>query len=225
MTNLVFLGPPGAGKGTLSQELCKQEKLMHISTGDLLRAEIKQGSDLGNEVKAIVQAGNLVPDELVSNLLVSHVAKEIETGKFPGCVFDGYPRTVNQADLLGTALVELDIPLDGVVLLEVMEEVLVLRLTGRRICRACNAIFHMAFGPSKVDGICDECGGELYQRPDDNEESVMERLKVYEKETKPLVEYYESQGLLLRVDASRDKATNIASMRKILSPILRATSI
>jgi len=220
MVNLVFLGPPGAGKGTLSEGLCFQEKLVHLSTGDLLRAELKKGSPLGSQVQSIMQSGGLVSDEIVATLVEQRLAEAVKEA-VPGFVFDGFPRTIRQADLLGSTLAKLGMKLDAVVLLEVHEEVLILRLTGRRICRKCNKIFHLAYSPPKVDGVCDTCGhDELYQRADDNEESVRERLKVYAAETKPLVAYYEAKGVLLRIDASRDKATNVRNLREALSPFL-----
>lgn len=220
MVNLIFLGPPGAGKGTLSEEICWQENLLHLSTGDLLRSEIKQGTELGQEVQSIVQSGALVPDEIVAKLVENYLRQLDESTK--GLIFDGYPRTIGQAKLLDGILKKLDLDLDAVVLLEVMEEVLILRLTGRRICRQCNKIYHLAYSPPKQDGVCDQCGGhDIYQRPDDNEESVRERLAVYERETLPLVEHYERTGKLLRIDASRDKPANIAALRTQLSPIFR----
>jgi adenylate kinase len=221
MVNLVFLGPPGAGKGTLSDELCCQEKLEHLSTGDLLRAEIKRGTPLGQQVQSIVQQGGLVSDEIVATLVEQRLA-EATKQQVNGFVFDGFPRTIPQAVLLGKALAKLGLKLDATVLLDVHEEVLILRLTGRRVCRRCNKIFHLAYSPPKVDGVCDQCQhDELYQRADDNEVSVRERLKVYEAETKPLIDYYRQHGTLLKIDASRDKATNIRNLRVALAPYLR----
>jgi adenylate kinase len=221
MPNFVFLGPPGAGKGTLSGELCCQEKFAHLSTGDLLRAEIKRASPLGLQVQSIVQSGGLVPDETVAALVETRLAQGAGQG-VRGFIFDGFPRTIRQADLLQAALAKVKQKLDAVVLLDVNAEVLILRLTGRRVCRKCNKIFHLAYSPPKVEGSTDACPhDELYQRSDDNEESVRARLAVYEAETKPLIAYYEQRKLLVRIDASRDKATNIRNLREALAPYLR----
>ncbi len=220
MINFVFLGPPGSGKGTLSEAICWQDKLEHLSTGDLLRGEIKKGSELGEKVKSIVQQGGLVSDEIVADLVENHLSS-VDAEQVKGFIFDGYPRTIRQAELLEETLGKLTMKLDAVVLLDVQEDVLILRLTGRRICRNCNKIYHLAYSPPKKDGVCDQCGSkDLYHRPDDNEESVRERLAVYDRETKPLIEYYEERGKLLRIDASRDKATNIANLRQRLSGYL-----
>ncbi len=155
----------------------------------------------------------------MARLVENHLA-EVKDAK--GVVFDGFPRTIRQAELLSQTLHNLGLKLDAVVLLEVVEEVLILRLTGRRICRKCNKIYHLAYSPPKQEGVCDQCGSAaLYQRPDDNEESVRERLAVYEKETMPLIEHYERAGCLVRIDASRDKASNMARLREALEKYFR----
>lgn len=201
MKNYVFLGAPGVGKGTMSNKICSDEGYAHISTGDLLRAELKAGSELGTTAKEYMNAGKLVPDTLVADLLAQGLAKICAESEPPGFIFDGYPRTVPQAELLQGILEKQGLELTGVVQLDAAEAVVLPRLTGRRLCRACGAIFHLLFGKPKVDGVCDACGGELYQRGDDNEESVRQRLVEYNKQTMPLIDYYATRNLLIRLDA------------------------
>lgn len=211
MINLVFLGAPGVGKGTMSDLFCRDRKLNHISTGDLLRAELAAGSDLGKTAKGYMEAGTLVPDELVAQLLGK--ALKARLAEANGFVFDGYPRTINQANLLDQTLAQLDLELDGVVLLDAAEEIILMRLTGRRLCKKCGKIYHTQFNPPP-NGRCEVCddGGEIYQRPDDNEESVRQRLITYAEQTKPLIDFYDERDMLIPVDASGAKDDNYAKL-------------
>lgn len=198
---VVLLGPPGAGKGTLAAGIKEKFGVLHLSTGDILRAEMKSGSDLGNEMKSYVDNGALVPDEVVTRIIANKLKT---TDLSSGVLFDGYPRTVQQAKDLDAILDELNAPLDATVFMAVELPVIIRRLTGRRVCRGCGAVYHIENIPSKVEGVCDVCGGELYQRADDNEETIKNRMDVYLKSTTPIIDYYEAQDKLKRVDASQD---------------------
>lgn len=210
MKNFVFLGAPGAGKGTMADLLCEKRGFAHISTGDLLRAELKNGTELGLKAKSFMESGKLVPDEVVAAMVSAKLGStEIQQRGF---ILDGYPRTVNQADLLARALTAISQKLDVVVLFEVERELLLKRLTARRLCRKCPAIYNTIYGPPAKEGICDQCGGELYQRADDTLKTAVDRLAVYETETMPLIALYEQQKLLVRVSGSEEKNANFALM-------------
>jgi len=198
---VVLLGPPGAGKGTLAAGIKEKFGVLHLSTGDILRAEMKSGSDLGNEMKSYVDNGALVPDEVVTKIIANKLKT---TDLSAGVLFDGYPRTVQQAKDLDAILDEVNAPLNATVFMAVELPVIIRRLTGRRVCRGCGAVYHIENIPSKVEGVCDVCGGELYQRADDNEETIKNRMDVYLKSTTPIIDYYEAQDKLKRVDASQD---------------------
>ncbi|ABK17263.1 adenylate kinase [Syntrophobacter fumaroxidans] len=195
--NIILLGPPGAGKGTQASRLIGKYAIPQISTGDMLRAALKEGTPLGLEAKKYMDQGALVPDSVVIGLVKERIQKP-DCSK--GYMLDGFPRNVSQAEALDMMLGELKQRIDGVVCIEVPNKELLGRLTGRRTCRSCGAGFHVMFDPPKTDGKCDKCGGELYQRDDDNEATVSSRLKVYEDQTKPLIDYYEKQGKLRRID-------------------------
>ena len=212
---LVLLGPPGAGKGTLAAFLNKELNIAHVSTGDILRAEMKNNTPLGQEVKQYVESGGLVPDEVVIRLIENKFSSNSAIDK--GYMLDGFPRTEVQAKDLDVILNNLNKPVDYAVYLEASLPVVIERLTGRRICRHCNAIFHMKNNPPKEEGICNECGGEVYQRPDDNEETIKTRMDVYLKNTKPVIDYYEAQGKLKKVDADRDSQEVQENLMKIFN--------
>ena len=195
--HILLMGPPGAGKGTQAAHLVKHFSIPHISTGDMFRAAIKEGTELGKKAKACIDAGNLVPDEITIGIVKERLSQE-DCKK--GFILDGFPRTVDQADALKGILTELGLSLKSVLNITVPSADLVERAVGRRICRSCGATYHVKFSPSKQEGVCDACGGELYQRADDTEETMKNRLSVYEAQTKPLIDYYQAAGLYVEID-------------------------
>jgi len=212
--NLVFLGAPGAGKGTLAQMLCQEMKLAHISTGDILRNEMKNGTELGKKAQSYVTSGGLVPDDLVADM----VAKRLQENDCQnGFVLDGFPRTIPQADLLEKSLSKIGKKLDMVVYFEAAEDLLIKRLTARLMCKKCNSIYNKLFTPPKNGNICDKCGIELYQRPDDSLETAKDRLRVYNEQTAPLVPYYEKKKLLKVINAELSKDKSYPELIKVLS--------
>jgi len=193
---LILLGPPGAGKGTQAKLLMDRFAIPQVSTGDMLRAAVKAGSPLGQEAKQYMNRGALVPDAVIIGL----VRERLQQPDCPdGYILDGFPRTVAQAEALENTLAGLHASLDHVVSLEVPTEDLVLRIAGRRTCKSCGAMYHVRFSPSQRDGRCDSCGEPTYQRDDDQEETVRQRLTVYAEQTAPLISFYEARGLLRRV--------------------------
>ncbi len=190
---LILLGPPGSGKGTQAKLLEGKFGIPKISTGDILRQAIKENSQLGEKAQTYIEAGDLVPDEVVIELIKERI-KEKDCEK--GYILDGFPRTIVQAEKLAETLKEMDQKIDIVIDLEVDEEELLVRLAGRDTCKNCGAMFHEKTRAPKNRGVCDNCGGELYQRPDDNEETILKRLEVYHRETAPLKEFYKMQGNL-----------------------------
>ncbi|MGI6143732.1 MAG: adenylate kinase [bacterium] len=197
---LIMLGPPGAGKGTQGAMLARALQVPHIATGDIFRQAVKEFTALGRKAQSYLERGELVPDEIVVEIVLERLQKP-DCGK--GFILDGFPRTVKQAQALEEFLHKEGNALTGVILLDVDPEVLVERLTGRRVCRRCGATYHFQYMPSRVEGRCDECGGELYQREDDREETVRHRLDVHESQTRPLRDYYEKRNLLYVFDAAR----------------------
>ncbi len=199
--NLVFLGPPGAGKGTLSGLLLTEHPLAHISTGDILRKEIADKTELGLKAKEFMDKGQLVPDEVVAGMVGSRL-KEPDCAN--GFILDGFPRTLNQGKLLEQALTDAGMGLDQVVYFNAGDELLLKRLTSRLNCK-CGAVFNKIFMPPEKEGICDKCGAELYQRSDDSLETAKDRLKVYYEQTEPLIEYYKTKNLLAEIDSELPK--------------------
>ncbi|MDD4751984.1 MAG: adenylate kinase [Desulfitobacteriaceae bacterium] len=197
---IILLGPPGAGKGTQAEVLVKKLSIPHISTGDMFRNAIKEGTELGKKAKGYMDSGQLVPDEVTVGIVQERISQNDCQGGF---LLDGFPRTVSQAEALDGILAEMQTGLDAVISIEVPKEKLVTRLTGRRVCRKCGATYHMEFNPPGQDGACDKCSGELYQRSDDTEETVLNRLSVYENQTAPLIEYYSQKGLLKKIDGDK----------------------
>lgn len=189
---LIFLGPPGAGKGTQAEFICRDFHIKQLSTGDLLRFHRKQGTELGRKAQQYMDRGELVPDSLIIDMIKEELVKPEYKN---GYLLDGFPRTIAQAEALDKLLEELNQKLDYVLILDVQTEEIVTRLTARRTCKICGKTYHLIFNPPKVDGKCDIDGGELYQRTDDNEETVRNRLAVYEKQTKPLIDFYTKKGI------------------------------
>ncbi|MFZ5633306.1 MAG: adenylate kinase [Bacillota bacterium] len=210
--NLLIMGPPGAGKGTQAEVLVKELDITHISTGDMFRNAIKEGTEMGRKAKEYMDKGELVPDEVVIGMVKDRLSQ-------PDCkkgfLLDGFPRTVEQARALDATLTSLGIKLDGVVNIVVPLDKLMARLTGRRVCKGCGASYHVLFNPPQTEGKCNACGGELYQRTDDNEESVGTRLKAYEEKTQPLIDYYREKGILLNINGDQE-------IKKVLADILKA---
>lgn len=195
--NVILLGPPGAGKGTQAELLIEKYRIPHISTGDIFRAAVKEGTPLGVKAKEYLENGQLVPDEIV----VGIVAERLQQADCQnGFLLDGFPRTVPQADALEEFLKGLNKKVTAVINIEVDFGILMARLTGRRVCRNCGAIYHIQNKREKSPGKCDQCGGEIYQRDDDLPETVQKRLQVYQKQTEPLIKYYQTKGLLISFD-------------------------
>ena len=199
--NIIMLGPPGAGKGTQAKMLVEKLGIPQISTGDMLRAAVKEGTPMGLKAKEYMDGGKLVPDEVVIGIVKDRLAAD-DCSK--GFILDGFPRTIPQAEALDKVLAEMGKKIEYVVNVAVPESELLTRLTGRRTCKKCGAMYHVKFNPPKQDGVCDKCGGELYQRDDDKEETILNRLKVYNDQTAPLIEYYKKQGVLVDIDGSKD---------------------
>lgn len=190
--NLVLLGAPGAGKGTQSKVLSEKLSIPQISTGDILRANVREGTDLGKKAKSFMDSGGLVPDEIVVNMVADRLGED-DCAK--GCLLDGFPRNIDQAKALEATLQAKGKKIEHVIGIEVDKSELLGRLTGRRMCKDCGATYHVEFSPAKVDNKCDYCGGVLYQRDDDKDETIANRLKVYDDETHPLIEYYIDKSL------------------------------
>jgi len=215
MPNYVFLGPPGAGKGTLGAMLCAAYGNIHVSTGDILRAELASGSLLGREVAECMEGGGLVSDELVGKLVRKRLGQDDTVAA--GFLLDGFPRTLPQAEILSALLAEIGQRLDRVVLFEVDEELLFKRMAGRRLCPACGAIYNTYFMPPQRENRCDTCADTvLVARKDDNPETVRNRLAVYLEQTAPLVGYYERTGLLARLDGSPPKEETFPALQAVL---------
>ena len=208
---LIFLGPPGAGKGTLAGLVSKDHGIPQISTGDMFREAIKKETPLGKKVKEILGRGDLVPDELTVDLVRERLS---QTDAAKGYILDGFPRTIPQAEALGRFQT-----LDAVVNFAIDDELVVERLSGSLICRNCGAIYHLKNMPPKVPGVCDKCGGPLYTRPDDSLESITNRLKVYRKQTEPLIEFYRKKKLLKDIDSSKSPEDTHRQIEKVLAPI------
>jgi adenylate kinase len=207
------MGLPGAGKGTQAEKIVEKYNIPHISTGDMFRAAIKDGTELGLQAKSFMDQGALVPDEVTIGIVRERLAK-------PDCkngfLLDGFPRTVAQAEALENMLSGLERPIDYVIHVDVDQSILMERLTGRRICKECGATYHLVFNPPAKDGVCDRCGGELYQRADDNEETVQNRLEVNMKQTQPLLSFYDDKGYLRKINGQQDINIVFADIEELL---------
>ena len=210
---IIMLGAPGAGKGTQAKMIAKEYGIPHISTGDIFRANIKEGTELGKEAKTYMDAGQLVPDELTVKILLDRVAKD---DCKDGYVLDGFPRTIPQAEVLEDALTKLGDKIDFAIDVDVPDENIVRRMGGRRACVTCGATYHIEHVPPKKEGICDTCGSELILRDDDKPETVSNRLKVYHDQTQPLIDFYTKKGVLKSVDGTIDMMDVFASIKAIL---------
>ncbi|WP_019244397.1 MULTISPECIES: adenylate kinase [Bacillus] len=211
--NLVLMGLPGAGKGTQAEKIVEKYNIPHISTGDMFRAAIKDGTELGLQAKSFMDKGELVPDEVTIGIVRERLGKD-DCKK--GFLLDGFPRTVAQADALENILSDLKRPIDYVINVDVDKDILMERLTGRRICKECGATYHLVFNPPTKEGVCDRCGGELYQRADDNAETVQNRLDVNLKQTKPLLSFYEDKGTLRNINGQQDINVVFQDVEKLL---------
>ncbi|RLG40186.1 MAG: adenylate kinase, partial [Thermoproteota archaeon] len=213
---LVIMGPPGAGKGTQSALISSKYGIPHVSTGDMFREILKRSDDLANRIRKYVESGVLVPDELVVEMVRDRICR-------PDCergfILDGFPRTVAQAEALDRMLESAGKELNAVLYLRVSEEAVVRRLSRRRVCESCGAIYHLDYNPPKRPGVCDRCGGRLIQRDDDQEEVIRERLRVYHEQTEPLINYYGERGLLVEIDGCKEIHEVWEDVQKVLDPL------
>ena len=214
--NILIMGPAGAGKGTMSELILQEYDIPHISTGDMLRENVRTNTELGKEAKSYMEAGKLVPDDVI-NAMVEKRLQEPDCQK--GYLLDGFPRTLVQAEAFSAIAEKIGKPIESVIALEVDFEVLKDRITGRRICPKCGAIYHIRNHPSKVEGICDNCGSELSQRKDDTVEQLIVRMDEYEKSTKPVIDFYEARGVVTHVNAAKDKTVVFEEIKEALGKI------
>lgn len=215
--NLVLMGLPGAGKGTQAERIVEKYHLPHISTGDMFRAAISEGTELGQKAKSYMDLGNLVPDEVTIGIVRERLGKDDCRNGF---LLDGFPRTVAQAEALETILSDSDRQMDAVLYIQVDDKKLMDRLTGRRVCRECGATYHVIYNPPKEEDVCDKCGGELYQRKDDKEDTVRARLEVNLKQQQPLLNFYEDKGYLKTIDGNQEIDQVFTSIDQILGGLV-----
>jgi adenylate kinase len=220
--NLVLLGPPGSGKGTQGERLQEDYRLPYWATGDILRSAVKEGTEVGKEAKKYMDAGDLVPDEVIIGIIAERISTP-EAGD--GFILDGFPRTTPQAEALAAKMKELGRELTAAILIDVPEEEVVRRLGGRRTCKENGHVFHVEFDPPKKEGVCDVCGGELIVRDDDKPDVIKHRLEQYEEKTKPLVEYYEKQGILHPVDGAKEPAEVEKQIQALLATLRREEDV
>lgn len=209
MKTIILLGAPGAGKGTIAEGIRNAGPFLHVSTGDMLREAVKKGTPIGQKAEGYMKRGELVPDDVIIGIVDDRIAREDARTVF---MFDGFPRTLDQAWLLDEMLARYQSKVDYVYLLDAPKDLLIARLTGRRVCRACGQGYHVVNIPPKRAGVCDVCGGELYQRADDSEATILNRLDVYAKQTESLIAYYQAKGVLVRVDAARARQDTVAEV-------------
>ncbi len=213
---LIFLGPPGAGKGTQAERICSTYGIIQLSTGDILRENRRNGTELGKLAQKYMDAGELVPDNIIIDMIKAELQKPaLKTGY----LLDGFPRTINQALALDSLLEEMNQKLDAVLILEVPNEELIKRLTARRTCKSCGKSYHLIFNPPRKENICDVCGGELFQRDDDKEEPILNRLKVYENQTKPLINYYTEKSIAKYINGVGDIDEIFTRIKAILDKV------
>ncbi|AEA47102.1 adenylate kinase [Archaeoglobus veneficus] len=214
--NLILLGPPGSGKGTQAKLIVEKYGIPQISTGDMLREAVAKGTELGKKAKEYMDKGQLVPDEVVIGIVKERL-KQPDCDK--GFILDGFPRTIAQAEALDKMLEELGKKIDAVINIQVPEEEVVKRIVNRRSCRNCGAVYHLIYKPPKEEGKCDKCGGELYQRDDDKEDTVRARYQVYREQTEPLIDYYQKKGLLYNIDGTKSIDDVFKDIEAILEKI------
>ncbi len=210
---IIMLGAPGAGKGTQAKKIAEKYSIPHISTGDIFRANIKEGTELGKKAKEYMDKGALVPDELVCDLVVDRISQEDAKN---GYVLDGFPRTIPQAEALDAALSKINEKVDYAIDVDVPDDNIINRMSGRRACVSCGGTYHVVFNPTKAEGVCDACGGQLILRDDDKPETVQNRLKVYHDQTQPLIDYYTKKNILKSVDGTQDMSKVFDSIVAIL---------
>lgn len=218
---IVFLGPPGAGKGTQAETLSKENKLPHISSGNLLRESVENDTETGRKAQQHINKGQLVPDQIVVDIIRERILKNDCKNGF---ILDGFPRTLSQAIVLDEMLKDLGNKLDIVFYFAISKESIVLRLSGRRICAICGANYHVKYVPSLKDGICDKCGGKLYQRTDDKLETVLERIKVYHEQTEDLINYYKKNGILKEIESESNVESITENILKVIDNASKSAS-
>ncbi|MDG6004468.1 MAG: adenylate kinase [Candidatus Brocadia sp.] len=218
---IVFLGPPGAGKGTQAETLSREKKLSHISSGNLLREAVENGTETGRKAQQHINKGQLVPDKIVVDIIRERIVKNDCKNGF---ILDGFPRTLSQAIVLDEMLKNLGNKLDMVFYFAISKESIVLRLSGRRICATCGANYHIKYVPSLEDGICDKCGGKLYQRADDKLETVLERIKVYHEQTEDLINYYKKNGILKEIESESNVESITENILKVIDNASKSAS-
>ena len=217
MKTIILLGGPGAGKGTLAEGIRNSSPFLHVSTGDMLREAVKNGTTVGKKAEGFMKRGELVPDDVIIGIVEERLAKGDQNAAY---MFDGFPRTLEQARLLDESLARHASMVNKVFLLDAPRELLITRLTGRRVCKKCGQGYHVVNIPPKQSGICDLCGGELYQRADDSEATILNRLDVYTKQTESLISYYEKKGVLVRVNSARPRGEAVADILRVAGPLV-----
>lgn len=213
--NVILIGPPGAGKGTQAERIVEDYKIAHIATGDMFREAVAQGTELGKQAKAYMNEGKLVPDSVTIGIVRERISKP-DCAK--GFLLDGFPRTTVQAEALDEMLASLGRKIDVALHIDVPNDLLIQRLSGREICKSCARVYHRVFTPAKTAGVCDKCGGELFQRPDDKEETAVKRLAVYAEETTPVLNYYQQKGLVVTLDGARSQEQVGQDIKTALEP-------
>lgn len=219
MKTIILLGGPGAGKGTIAEGIRTVSPFLHVSTGDMLREAVKKATVVGRQAEGYMKRGELVPDDVIVGIVEERLAQGSPDAAY---MFDGFPRTLEQARLLDKTLEKHASRVNFVFLLEAGRDLLISRLTGRRVCRSCGQGYHVINIPPKRDGICDVCGGELYQRADDSEATILNRLDVYAKQTESLISYYEAKGVLVRVDSSRARQETVTDVLRVAGSLVRS---
>ncbi len=212
MRTIILLGAPGAGKGTIAEGIRSSSPFVHVSTGDMLREAVKAGTPVGQKAEAFMKRGELVPDGVILALVEERLDKGSRDGAY---MFDGFPRTIEQARMLDAILEKRAARIDRVFLLDAPRELLISRLTGRRVCRKCGQGYHVVNIPPRKEGICDVCGGDLYQRADDQESTILNRLDVYTRQTESLISFYDKKGVLVRVDSARPRQDTVAEILRV----------